>query len=160
MRSLRRAGPNAPPGSRSPAVAPFPANGVPIRRTARAIALSNDAAHDPLRPFWIVGEAADGPGEPDRRWHAAADALWAGEPPADGATRIPHPAVRLLAGNDLREREGPRTIVPLTVSWNNGSAHYLQGIVWFSDESALPLAAYSRCCTTPAPPAAPARRLR
>ena len=108
----------------------------------RVIALSNDAAHDPRRAFWMVGDAADAAGEPDRRWHAAADALWAGEPPEDGATRIPSPAVRMLAGRDARHRENARTIVPLAVSWDGGKAAESAGVVWFSDGSTLPLASY------------------
>ena len=108
----------------------------------RVIALSNDAAHDPRRPFWIVGHAADGPGGPDRRWHAAADALWAGEPPTDGATRIPHPAMRQLAGHDARAREGARPVVPVAVSWDHGKNADSAGVVWFSDGSTLPLESY------------------
>jgi len=105
------------------------------------IALSNDAAHDPRRPFWIIGDAADGPHEPDRRWHAAANALWAGEPPADGATRITHPGMRGLAGHDAR-RDGARPVVPLAVSWDHGRDADSAGVVWFSDGSTLPLESY------------------
>ncbi|MCY4121750.1 MAG: hypothetical protein OXG72_12605 [Acidobacteria bacterium] len=108
----------------------------------RVIALSNDARYDPRRPFWMVGDAADAPGEADRRWHAAADALWAGEPPDDGASRIPAPAVRLLAGADTRRRENAQTIVPLAVSWDRGRAADSAGVVWFSDGSTLPLESY------------------
>ena len=108
----------------------------------RVIALSNDAEHDPRRPFWMVGDAADAPEEPTRRWHASADALWAGEPPDDGATRIPAPALRLLAGADARRRDGARTIVPLAVSWDRGSAADSAGVVWFSDGTTLPLESY------------------
>ena len=108
----------------------------------RVIALSNDAAHDPRRAFWMVGDAADAPGEPDRRWHAAADALWAGEPPDDGATRIPAAAMRMLAGRDARRREDARTVVPLAVSWDRGKAADGAGVVWFSDGSTLPLESY------------------
>ena len=112
----------------------------PDRR--RVIALSNDALHDPRRPFWMVGDAADGPGEPDRRWHAAADALWAGEPPDDGATRILSPAVRLLAGRDARRRNDAQAVVPLAVSWDRGKNAESAGVVWFSDGSTLPLESY------------------
>ena len=108
----------------------------------RVIALSNDARHDPRRPFWMVGDAADAAGEPDRRWHAAADALWAGEPPDDGANRIPSPAIRLLAGRDARRREDARAIVPLAVSWDRGRAADNAGVLWFSDGSTLPLESY------------------
>ena len=90
----------------------------------------------------MVGDASDGAGEPDRRWHAAADALWAGEPPDDGATRIPSPAVRMLAGRDARRREDARTVVPLAVSWDRGRAADSAGVVWFSDGSTLPLESY------------------
>ncbi len=107
----------------------------------RVIALSNDAAHDPRRPFWMVGDAADGPHEPDRRWHAAANALWAGEPPADGASRIAQPAIRVLAGHDARH-DGARPVVPLAVSWDHGKAADSAGVVWFSDGSTLPLDSY------------------
>ena len=108
----------------------------------RVIALSNDARHDPRRAFWMVGDAADAAGDPDRRWHAAADALWAGEPPDDGATRIPASAVRLLAGRDARGREDARTVVPLAVSWDHGKASETAGVVWFSDGATLPLESY------------------
>ena len=108
----------------------------------RVIALSNNAEHDPRRPFWIVGHAADGPGGTDRRWHAAADALWTGEPPADGATRIPHPAMRQLAGHDARARDGARPVVPLAVSWDHGKDADSAGVVWFSNGSTLPLESY------------------
>lgn len=108
----------------------------------RVIALSNDAAHDPRRSFWMVGDAADAAGEPDRRWHAAADALWAGEPPDDSATRIPAPAVRMLAGRDARRREDTRSVVPVAVSWDRGKAADSAGVVWFSDGSTLPLESY------------------
>ena len=108
----------------------------------RVIALSNDAAHDPRRPFWMIGDASDAPGEPDRRWHAAADALWAGEPPDDGATRIPAAAMRMLAGRDARRREDARAVVPLAVSWDRGKAAESAGVVWFSDGSTLPLESY------------------
>ena len=109
---------------------------------ARVIAVSNDAAHDPRLPFWIVGQAADGPGEPDRPWHATAEALWAGDPPDDGAIRIPHPAMRRLTGPDARRRDGARPVVPLAVSWDRGQAAESAGVVWFSDGSTLPLASY------------------
>ena len=108
----------------------------------RVIALSNDAAHDPKLPFWVVGQAADGPDEPDRLWHATPEALWAGDPPADGATRIPHPAMRQLAGKDARRRDGARPVVPLAVSWDRGSTAESAGVIWFSDGSTLPLASY------------------
>ena len=108
----------------------------------RVIALSNDAAHDPRRPFWIVGYAADGPGKPDRAWHATAQALWAGDPPDDGASRIPHPSLRQLAGDDARLRENAAPIVPLAVSWDRGQNSDNAGVVWFSDGSTLPLDSY------------------
>ena len=108
----------------------------------RVIALSNDAGHDPRRAFWMVGDAADAAGEPDRHWHAAADALWAGEPPDDGATLIPAPAIRMLAGRDARRRKNAREIVPLAVSWDHGNATDNAGVVWFSDGSTLPLESY------------------
>ena len=107
----------------------------------QVITLSNDAAHDPRRPFWIVGHAADGPGEADRPWHATRHELWAGNPPDDCATHIPHPCIRQLAGHDAR-REGSKHIVPLAVSWDDGKAADSAGVVWFSDGSTLQLESY------------------
>jgi hypothetical protein len=112
------------------------------RDRGRVIALSNDPAHDARRPFWIVGHAADGPDGPDRRWHASAGALWAGNPPDDGATRIPHPAMRQLAGHDARRRDGAQPIVPLAVSWDRGTPDESAGVIWFSDGSTLPLTSH------------------
>jgi len=108
----------------------------------RVIALSNDTGYDPRRPFWMVGHAADAPDQPNRRWHAAADALWAGDPPDDGATRIPSPAIRLLAGENASRREGAGPVVPLAVSWDHGERADSAGVVWFSDGSTLPLESY------------------
>lgn len=111
----------------------------PDRR--QMIMLSNDAAHDPRRPFWIVGHAAEGPGEADRPWHASRYELWAGEPPDDGAARMPHPCIRQLAGHDARH-QGARPVVPRAVSWDHGATADSAGVVWFSDGSTLPLQSY------------------
>lgn len=107
----------------------------------QVIRLSNDAAHDPRHPFWIVGRAADGPGETDRPWHATRHELWTGDPPDDDATRIPHPCLRQLAGHDAR-REGAGPVVPVAVSWDGGKAADSAGVVWFSDGSTLQLESY------------------
>ena len=108
----------------------------------RVIALSNDAAHDPRRPFWIVGRAADGPDDAGRPWHGTAETLWAGDPPDDSATRIPHPALGQLAGHDARLRESSAPVTPLAVSWDRGKAADRTGVIWFSDGSTLPLPSY------------------
>lgn len=108
----------------------------------RVIALSNDAAHDPRRPFWIVGRAADGPDDAGRPWHGTAETLWAGDPPDDSATRIPHPALGQLAGHDARLRESSAPVTPLAVSWDRGKAADSPGVIWFSDGSTLPLPSY------------------
>lgn len=108
---------------------------------AQLILLSNDAAIDVRQPFWIVGDAVDGPDEPERPWHGTRDALWAGQPPDDDATRVPQPALGALAGHDAR-RDGAAPVVPLAISWDGGSARDTAGVIWFSDGSTLPLQSY------------------
>ncbi len=122
---------------------------------ARLLVLSNDPDHDPRRPFWIVGAAADRPEGSDREWHMSAEAAWAGPPPADDrASRVPHPAVRQLVGYDLRERPEARAVGPLAISWDHGRQSDEAGVVWYTDGSTLPLptycAALQHAATSPA----------
>ena len=110
---------------------------------ARLLVLSNNPDHDPRRPFWIVGVAADRPGENRREWHMSAEATWAGPPPADDrASRVPHPAVQQLVGYDLRERPEAHAAAPLAISWDHGRQTDEAGVVWYSDGSTLPLRTY------------------
>ena len=110
---------------------------------ARLLVLSNDPDHDPRRPFWIIGLAADRPGESAHEWHMSAEAAWAGPPPGDDrASRIPHPAVRHLVGYDLRERSEAHAAAPLAISWDHGRQTDEAGVVWYSDGSTLALPTY------------------
>ena len=110
----------------------------------RLLQVSNDPAHDPRRPFWLVGRARDRRGNARREWHASAEAVWTGAPPAgDGASWVPSPALGLLVGEDLRGHPEACAILPVAISWDHGDEVMDAGVVWYDDGSTLPL---ETCC--------------